>query len=246
MKTGIYCAKLKLAMACVVACFLLLQYSTANAAVVISEFMASNSATLADEDGEFSDWIELHNNGSSAVNINGWYLTDDDGDLTQWQFPSRTLAPNARLVIFASDKDRRGAELHTNFKLGSGGEYLGLIRANGSTVADQYAPEYPPQISDQSYGIPASGPRNFLTTPTPGSANSVAALPRVTFSPESGVFVNSETITLTPTSALQAGQQIHYTVNGADPTSSSPIYVGPFTRNSTSRMAPSARPVTSG
>src|SRR5215212_7514139 len=35
--------------------------SSAGSAVVITEFMAANSTTLADEDGEFSDWIEIHN-----------------------------------------------------------------------------------------------------------------------------------------------------------------------------------------
>ena len=36
--------------------------------VIITEFMASNSRTLADEDGSFEDWIELFNlNGAIAA-----------------------------------------------------------------------------------------------------------------------------------------------------------------------------------
>ena len=62
--------------------------------VVISEFMASNSRTLADRDGDFSDWIEIHNRGDAPADLTGWYLTDDAADPDQWPFPSVTLAPN--------------------------------------------------------------------------------------------------------------------------------------------------------
>ena len=60
------------------------------------------------------------------------------------------------LVVFASNKDRAdadGTELHTNFKLGSAGEYLAIVEADGSTVAHEYAPTYPPQSTDVSYGL---------------------------------------------------------------------------------------------
>src|SRR5687767_5326251 len=76
---------------------------------VISEFMALNGRTLQDSDGEFSDWIEIHNPNTTAVNLGGYHLTDDPAAAarTKWQFPSLTLAPNARLVVFASDENRQ-------------------------------------------------------------------------------------------------------------------------------------------
>jgi len=109
------------------------------AAVTITEFMASNNVTVTDEDGDDSDWIELHNDGANPVSLNGWYLTDDDGDLTQWQLPNISLAAGAYRLVFASDKDRAptNGELHTNFKLSAGGEYLALVQANGTTIADE-------------------------------------------------------------------------------------------------------------
>ena len=117
----------------------------AFAAVTISEFMASNNSTITDEDGDSSDWIEIHNSGNAAVNINGWYLTDDDGDLTQWQLPNVTLPGNSYRLVFASNKDRTPAngELHTNFRLSAGGEYLALVEADGTTIVTEFAPEYP-------------------------------------------------------------------------------------------------------
>ena len=42
--------------------------------------------------------------------------------------------------------------MHTNFKLSADGEYLALIRPDGS-IATEFAPEFPPQFPDVSYGI---------------------------------------------------------------------------------------------
>src|SRR3954463_3355552 len=122
----------------------------------ISEFAAVNEGPLLDEDGEKSDWIEINNAGTNTVNLDGWYLTDTAGNLTKWRFPATNMPPNGYLVVFASSKDRRtpGAPLHTNFKLSNSGEYLGLVRPDGTTIASQYAPVFPPQVGHVSYGIP--------------------------------------------------------------------------------------------
>ncbi|HUT13754.1 MAG TPA: lamin tail domain-containing protein [Thermoguttaceae bacterium] len=126
--------------------------------LVISELLASNSSVLADEDGDFSDWLEICNPTGAAIDLDGWYLTDDAGDLTKWEFPSRVLQPDAYLVVFASAKDRAdpGAPLHTNFRLGSEGEYLALVQSDGTTIAHEFAPAYPEQYADVSYGFAQS------------------------------------------------------------------------------------------
>jgi len=123
--------------------------------VLITEFMASNESALQDDDGDDSDWIELYNAGATSVNLNGWYLTDDDQVLAKWQFPSVSIPAQGFLIVFASGKDRRtaGAPLHTNFELLSTGEYLGLIRPDGVTIAHDYAPTFPAQQEDISYGL---------------------------------------------------------------------------------------------
>jgi hypothetical protein len=122
--------------------------------VVITEFMADNSSTLADEDGAYSDWIEIHNAGASTVNLFDWSLTDDVRNLTKWRFPATNLPPGGFMVVFASEKNRRipGAPLHTNFKLGADGEYLALVEPDGVTLATQFAQEYP-QVTDVSFGF---------------------------------------------------------------------------------------------
>lgn len=123
--------------------------------LVISEFLASNGGSLLDEDGAASDWIEILNAGDEAVDLGGWSLTDDANDLTKWSFPSTTLDANESLLVFASGKDRTVAasELHTNFRLSGGGEYLGLVENDGSTVAFDFGPAYPAQFEDISYGL---------------------------------------------------------------------------------------------
>jgi hypothetical protein len=123
----------------------------------ISEFMADNTKTLADGDGKYSDWIEVYNPNTYAVSLAGWHLTDNANKPTKWPFPDVTLAAGGYLVVFASGEstanyvDAKGY-YHTNFKSDKEGEYLGLYRPDG-TVACEYAPQFPQQISDASYGI---------------------------------------------------------------------------------------------
>ncbi len=126
-----------------------------RADVLISEFMASNASTLADEDGQFPDWIELYNSGSNAVNLLNWSLTDNATNLKKWQFPGTNIAGGGFLVVFASGKNRTlvGSNLHTNFKLAASGDYLALVEPDGATIASQFAPTFPPQFPDVSYGL---------------------------------------------------------------------------------------------
>ena len=118
----------------------------------ISEFLARNGGGLLDENGDSSDWIEVHNPTANSVSLDGWYLTDNQGQLTQWKFPNVTLAAGEYRVVFASGKDRKSGELHTNFSLNDGGEYLALVRPNRS-VAQAFSPGFPQQQKDVSFGL---------------------------------------------------------------------------------------------
>ncbi len=122
--------------------------------VVLSEFMAINGSSLADEDGEHSDWIEIHNYTAHAVNLLNWSLTDNPGNPAKWRFPATNLNAGDFLIVFASEKDRRtpGAPLHTNFKLSGNGEYLALLSPE-RVVVTEFAPEYPPQFAEVAYGF---------------------------------------------------------------------------------------------
>lgn len=127
--------------------------ANAEGPLIISEIMADNTRTLSDEDGEYPDWIEIQNPTAAAINLAGWHLTDQADEPSKWTFPSVTLPAGGYLVVFASGKDRTSnpARLHTNFQLEQGGEYLALIRPDNE-VSYQFAPAFPPQVADVSYG----------------------------------------------------------------------------------------------
>ena len=121
---------------------------------VITEVMADNVSYIADEDGAFSDWIEVHNPGAAPVDLTNWALTDDTLNLAKWKFPAVTLQPGEFLVVWASAKNKRvpGLPLHTNFSLSKNGEYLALVQPNGTTIEQQFAPAFPPMAANESYG----------------------------------------------------------------------------------------------
>ncbi|MBN2473465.1 MAG: lamin tail domain-containing protein [Pirellulales bacterium] len=123
--------------------------------LVISELLAVNDSVYPDGDGDFSDWIEIHNPTQTAVQLGGWFLTDDADSLAKWQFPAFSLAAGAYEVIYASGKDSAGppGQMHTNFRLDGNGEYLALVRPDGVTISHAYAPEFPGQYADVSYGV---------------------------------------------------------------------------------------------
>jgi len=131
--------------------------------LVITEFMASNSGSLLDQDGNASDWIEIHNPSRQVVDLAGWSLTDSTAQLDRWRFPAFDLDPGGYLVVFASGKDRAigGEPFHTNFKLSASGEYLALVSPDGSVVSayGSDGTDFPPQFPNVSYGVPRTSIR---------------------------------------------------------------------------------------
>jgi hypothetical protein len=138
------------------------------ATLLISEFMAQNNSTIADEDGSYSDWIEIYNSSTNTINVGGWFLANSAANLTKWQFPSTNLGPSRFLIVFASNKNRRiaGAPLHTNFKLSASGEYLALVMPDGLTKATEFSPAFPQQYPDIAYGYPMSATTTTILSPT--------------------------------------------------------------------------------
>src|SRR5262249_18396377 len=150
--------------------------------------------TLNDEDGDSSDWIEIHNPATNNVSLDGWFLTDDAANLAKWRFPNFVMTPDSYLVVFASDKNRTNltGRLHTNFKLASTGEYLALCDPN-TNVISEFTPAYPSQATDVSYGRDWSDPKQlgYFSVPTPGQRNSTGGAgfaPEVLFDRPSGTF----------------------------------------------------------
>jgi hypothetical protein len=150
--------------------FALCIVQSAVADVRISEFLADNDGGLQTKAGSAADWIELINDGSETADLSGWYLTDLATMPAKWRIPDGTTIPaNGYLVIFADSSavSVTNSELHANFSLSTSGEYLALVRPDGVTVADEFAPKYPPQLTDISYGRGTPKAREIVGASTP-------------------------------------------------------------------------------
>ena len=221
--------------------------------VFISEFMASNSGkpanSLHDELGNSPDWIEIHNAGSQDASLTGWFLTDDASQLTKWQFPPTALPAQGYLVVFASGRNTNVAgQLHTSFRLAAKGSYLGLADAGGNVVS-AFAPAYPPQQPDISYGLDGSNSSvaGYFVNPTPGAPNSTCSPgfgSDVDFSCASGTFLSDFTLMLT-TEDTNCDIRVLVVTNNVPsgsppqmnlPTAFSPLYAGPFHITNTAQV----------
>ena len=139
-----------------------------NGNLVINEFMADNENTVADQDGDYDDWIELYNNGNDDINLNGYYLSDDASDPYQWTFPDTTLMTGEYLIVWA-DKDETQEGLHANFKLSKSGETI-VLSSNNQELLDEIS--FLEQKTDTSYGRFPNGTGEFFEMlPTFGQEN---------------------------------------------------------------------------
>ena len=141
--------------------------------LVINEFMASNTSFISDPDGaanEYNDWIEIYNAGSSAIDINGFYLSDDNGNPFKFKIEGSTIIPaDGYLLVWADEQGGQG-KLHANFQLAAAGEEVGLYYFDGRRI--DYKP-FGAQTENKSYGRSPNGGTPWITfnTPTPGAQN---------------------------------------------------------------------------
>jgi|WetSurMetagenome_2_1015567.scaffolds.fasta_scaffold970615_1 hypothetical protein len=144
-------------------------YEKPDPTVVINEVMPVNSATAADQNGEYDDWIELYNLTSKAVDLSGYYLSDTKKDLTKWKFPEKTnITANGYLIIWA-DNDTLETGLHANFKLSSAGEEAILTNPQ-NVVIDKVV--FPAQTLDITYSRIPNGTGDFKwSSPTFNRSN---------------------------------------------------------------------------
>lgn len=112
--------------------------------VVISEFSGHDDHHLFDGEGNGSDWVKLTNVDSQVVDLTGWFLTDDVSEPHKWRIPTIRLGAGESTIFFASGANRTGLgpfyEHHTNFRIDSTGEFLALIRPDGTT-SDRFDPK---------------------------------------------------------------------------------------------------------
>ena len=187
--------------------------------ILINEIMSDNSGTIQDVDGDYSDWIELHNPAVSAVSMQGYHLTDNLQNLSKWLIPNTAIVGGGYLLIFASGKDLGNPQFHTNFSISSSGEAIYLVAPNG-TIIDSCSSVV--LAADESYARITDGAPVWMvsSTATPGSSNWTTPVPTLTMSHAAGVYQDSLVLSI---GANMYGD-IHFTTDGSEPTINDPIF----------------------
>jgi hypothetical protein len=145
----------------------------------VNEFMASNATTIADEFGEYDDWIEIFNYGAQAVDIGGFYITDrltnPAKHLMPTGNPATIIPPGGFLLLWADGQPEQGI-LHLGFKLSKDGEAVAIVAPDGVSFIDSIT--FGPQTTDISYGRYPNGNDNwvFFPIPTPGASNVLSSI----------------------------------------------------------------------
>ena len=213
---------------------ILFAYQT-HAQLYINEVVAVNDATIADNFGEYDDWVEIYNAGATNINLADYYISDDPNNLTQWQIPATnsaltTVFAGGYMLFWADNETTQGAN-HLNFKLGGNGESLTLTAPDGVTVIDNMT--FPALALDFGYGrLPdGSGNLSALTPASPASTNDNSQPKAETpvFSVSGGIYGGAQSVSISTTTP---GSTIRYTTDGSKPTNSSPTYSGAISVNS--------------
>lgn len=192
----------------------------------INEVMSSNNASIADEDGDHSDWIEILNTTDDSASIGRYGLSDSNSDKFKWIFPDTVIGPGEFLLVWASGKNRKisGKPLHCNFSISQDGEDILLTSPDG-TLQDHLKPVFIPQ--NTSIGRDKENGANwvFFEKPTPGAINTSESfsgvLSKPVFSHTPGFYSSDFELAI---SHPDKDAVLHYTLDGSEPTENSPVY----------------------
>lgn len=182
--------------------------------VVINEIVTLNNSIIVDDFGEHSDWIELYNKSDFNINLDSWYLSDDESNTLKWEFPDTSITAHGFVLIFCSGRDTLSDFLHTNFKLKVSGEPLILSDQNGNLMDAYYSISLE---NDVSYGRLIDGGEDFefFYRTSPGITNSNNLVRNtISFSLDEGFHEPSSKLLI---SSYDTTGQTYYTINGNEP-----------------------------
>lgn len=139
-------------------------------ALYINEFMARNDSTYVDEEGDYDDWLEIYYGGNGSIDLSGFFLTDNVGNLSKWMFPHETIISSSEFLLVWCDEEQDEGELHTNFRLNFDGEFIALVASDGLTIIDSVS--FGIQTADISFGRVPDGNTSWQTLPVPSPNSS--------------------------------------------------------------------------
>lgn len=205
--------------------FLLSSFTMLGQSLVINEIMYSNEDVVLDGNNEYTDWIEIYNTSNSAINLEGYGLSDDEDDLLKWVFPNISIGVGEFLLVFANgENDGVDGWLHTNFKLETSGEAVFLTN-DLAEILDQVGDNTQP--NNISLGRCPDGAEAFseLLYPSPNGTNNENNV--VTTSHVAGFY--TEPIDLDIVSNGIENDDIYYTLDGSIPNADVMLFATPLT-----------------
>lgn len=202
--------------------------------VVINEYSASNVSIAADNYGQFEDWIELYNTGTSSIDITGWYISDNSNKPYKDQIEGGVIPSGGYLKVFCSGRNEfSGGVLHTSFKLTQTKFEDIILSDQGGILIDQV--QLIPAQENHSRGRTTDGASTWsvFDVPSFAAANNNAKTGYATtpqFNIPSGTQSNSISLTIT---SPDPSISIYYTLDGSTPTQSSSLVTGNISLSST-------------
>jgi hypothetical protein len=201
--------------------------------VVINEYSVSNLNSYTDNYQQYPDWLELYNGADTSVNVKGYFLSDNPGKPTKWKFQDNTvITAHGFKKIWLSGRDEATfSGIHTNFKLTQTKEETeSIVLANPSgVITEQHLLEITREGHSRGRKLNGDTAWRVFTVPTFGSSNNAAPAflkyaEKPVMDKVAGYYPGSFTVTVT---CAEPGATIRYTINGTEPTATSPICTGP-------------------
>ncbi|MBL0317430.1 MAG: CotH kinase family protein [Flavobacteriales bacterium] len=224
---------------------LVLTTISANSQVVLNEFCTSNYNDWAPGGGgEFEDWVELYNPTGAAVDITGYWLSNNLSNPTKWAFPAGTSVPaNGYLVVLFSgtgayDPNYLGYR-NTSFRVTqTDGDDIVFSNVGGTVLESYDLGMIGAFQANHSYARTADGGADWTahTDPTPATANAGATYSGYATKPVLNIEAGYQAGPINVTITAEAGATIYYTTDGSEPTGTSTLYTGPVALSTTTSL----------
>jgi len=202
-------------------------------AILINEFSAANLNGFRDAFDKTEDWIELYNTTGEDIDLGGWHLSDKESKPGKYKIPAGTIIPSDGYLVFVcSGRDLvKDGEPHTNFKLTQTKANEVILLANpDEEIQEMYPLGFTPVEHSHARVTDGAAEWKIATVPTYGSINKDSALVNgYTAAPTmdlgAGFYDTTQTIVITNT---EPNSVLRYTLDGTNPTESSPEYTIPL------------------